>query len=98
MDYQEMEELLYTDMEVRQEMEETHRRRVRSTQKRPRIVDGAKQAGILQVDERDGGIESANCPKLGSPIQWPIRTCEPLGEGMRMSWESMERSELGMAG
>jgi hypothetical protein len=98
MDYQEIEGLLSTDMEVRQEMEETYRRRVRPTVRRTRPAAGLEQAGAVQVEERDGGIDSVYCPKLGSPIPWPIRTYEPLGEGTRMSWESMEMGELGIGG
>lgn len=98
MNFQEMEELLYTDFEVRQEMEDVQRLRIRVKRRRRIAVAAMESAGIIRIDKPGnvGGVgrlcEACVADPGSGTSSRSLRTMERTGA------ELFEMGELSMTG
>ncbi len=97
MNYPEIEEFLYTDIEVQQQIEDNRRLPMRVQRRSTSTFVEPEQAWIARIDKRCDR-EEFRCPKFESSIPWPVLARESSGDGRGAALESMETGPLGKAG
>ncbi len=74
MDHREIEELLYTDMELRHATEAVQQSRFHAERRRKHAFVATVPAENFDADGRRHGEEKGVWPELGPKIQWPVLT------------------------
>jgi hypothetical protein len=86
MNHQEIEELLYTDVEVRQHLKELQRRRFQVKKMRKSTLAAEANAENFNRDDQGNGEEKVLCFELDPTILWPLPVGEPSLQGGAPPW------------